>query len=73
VLLQKCRPQLQHLLGTLFEHAQDRLAVVERHDPCLAVVGAFEPFGGVEELGFRAGWLPIGGRLRRLPGSLRAT
>ena len=47
-------PQRQQLLGALLEHAEDRLSVgdVERDDPGFAVVGAFEPFGGVDELGF---------------------
>ena len=42
VLLQKRRPQIEHLLGAVLEHAQDRLSVgnVERHDPGFAVVGA---------------------------------
>ena len=54
VLLEQRGPQLQQLLGTLVEHTQDRLPVghLERHDPGLAVVGAFEPFGGVDELSY---------------------
>ena len=48
-LLQQGRPQLEQPLGTLLEHPEDRLSVghVERDDPGFAVVGAFEPFGGV--------------------------
>jgi hypothetical protein len=54
VLRQQRRPQLRQLLGAVLEHAEDRLAVgnVERDDPGFAIVGAFEPFGGVDELGF---------------------
>jgi hypothetical protein len=54
VLLEKRRPQLEHLLGTVLEHAEDRLAVatVERDDPGFAVIGTFEQLGGVDELGF---------------------
>ena len=46
-------PALHQLVGALLEHTQDRLPVgdVERDDPGLAVVGAFEPLGGVDELG----------------------
>ena len=45
---------LEHLLPAVLEHAGDRLTVgnVERDDPGVAVVGAFEPFGGIDELGF---------------------
>ena len=53
-LVQQRRPQLEQPLGTLLEHPEDRLPVedVECDDPGFAVVGAFEPFGGVDELGF---------------------
>ena len=53
-LLQQRRPQLQQPFGALLEHTQVRLAVgnVERHDPRFAIVGMFEPFGGVDEPGF---------------------
>ena len=52
---------------------KDRLPVgnVERDDPGFAVVGAFEPFGGVDEFGFAE----VAARWRtacRRPGSLRA-
>ena len=53
MLLRQRRPQLGQLLGAVLEHAEDRLAVgnVERDDPGFAVVGAFEPFGGLDEFG----------------------
>ena len=47
------RSQLQQLLGTILERAEDRLPIgdVERDDLGFAVVGAFEDLGGVDDLG----------------------
>src|SRR5688572_25276791 len=67
VLLEQRRAQLEQLLGAVLEHPEDRLAVgnVERHNPGFAVVGALEPFGGVDELGLaKAGGEPEDGSVR---------